>query len=149
MQDRKIQNFLRDYFKIFNEGLLGVLGNDNYDVETEIGSQLVPTMYKNLGDGLMIVWEITPGLDNLLREYAATAVRCYITEAMEEAFYSRFKSLSPVEIDAYSREVTKLRIGFGVAKGHAWRLDLETTSIMQDQSLISQAGLPLWLGRAA
>ena len=67
MQDRKIQNFLRDYFKIFNEGLLGVLGNDNYDVETEIGSQLVPTMYKNLGDGLMIVWEITPGLDNLLQ----------------------------------------------------------------------------------
>ena len=124
MQDRKIQNFLRDYFKIFNEGLVELFTNNDLDEEVlgKIEKQLVPTMYKNLGDGLMMVWEIPFDLDNVLQGRMTQHVMWLIQE-IEQRFYYRFRDLTPVEIDAYSQAVTTLDIGFGVAKGHSWRLD--------------------------
>jgi hypothetical protein len=67
MQDRKIQNFLRTYVKIFNEGLMRWLV-ENIDIEDDedakdMARYVIPSMYKNLGDGMMIVWEVPPTLD--------------------------------------------------------------------------------------
>jgi class 3 adenylate cyclase len=123
MQDRKIQNFLRDYFKIFNEGLLDLLTSDlQPEILTRIERHAVPIMYKNLGDGLMMVWEIPFELDNR-HQGNLTQLIVWIVQAIEERFYYRFRNLTPVELDSYSQEVTNLDIGFGMAKGHAWRLD--------------------------
>jgi len=124
MQDRKIQNFLRDYFKIFNEGLVELLSNSDMEIDviSKLERHLVPTMYKNLGDGLMMVWEIPFDLDNVLQGRMTQHIMWVIQE-IERRFYYRFRDLVPVEIDAYSQAVTTLDIGFGVAKGHAWRLD--------------------------
>lgn len=123
MQDRKIQNFLRDYFKIFNEGLFDTLTSDlDPEILTKIERYAVPTMHKNLGDGLMMVWEIPFELDNQ-NQGSLTQLIIWILQGIEERFYYRFRNLTPVELDSYSEEVTKLDIGFGIAKGHAWRLD--------------------------
>jgi len=129
MQDRKIQNFLRAFGRVFNEGLMKWFvehldpqyGKVDSDVEV-IADYVVPTTYKNLGDGLMMVWEVPPHLDivhqGILAQHIAFAV-----DSIAQMFYIRFRDLFPVELDAYSDAVQNLEVGFGIAKGHAWRLD--------------------------
>src|SRR5262245_10225142 len=65
LQDRKIQNFLRDYLQIFNEGLMVWTttwtdpDSPHYDPKMiRVAEYLVPTTYKHLGDGMLLVWEI-------------------------------------------------------------------------------------------
>jgi class 3 adenylate cyclase len=129
MQDRKIQNFLRTYIKIFNEGLMmwhtkhfdaaySQINNDLID----IAAHVIPRMYKNLGDGLMIVWEIPSDLD-LAAQGRLTQQIILVVDEIIKRFYHHFTNLLPVELDSYSKAVEKLDLGCGVAKGHAWRLD--------------------------
>lgn len=95
---------------------------EDLDMISKIEKHLVPTMYKNLGDGLMMVWEIPFDLDIQLQGNLTQHI-IYLVNEIQSRFYYRFRNLNPVEIDAYSQEVTELEIGFGIAKGHAWRLD--------------------------
>lgn len=129
MQDRKIQNFLKQYGKVFNEGLMSwyVKNIDLPRAKPEVSllkvaDYVVPSMYKNLGDGMMIVWEIPPHLDPLSQGVLCQCVLAVIFE-MQKRFYFHFRELSPVAVDSYGKRVVDLEIGFGVAKGHAWRLD--------------------------
>lgn len=129
MQDRKIQNFLRCFFRIFVEGLMEQMDQIRNEDDPEYANvvatvqrHLVPTMYKGLGDGMMLVWELPPSLDASLQGTLTHQILLLI-EKIGGRFYHYFRDLSPVEMDSFSKEVTKLDIGFGVAKGHAWRLD--------------------------
>ena len=98
MQDRRIQNFLKSFFKIFSEGLLEWFINNT---ESEnLGSQLpckpleqyvVPTMYKNLGDGLMMVWEIPADLDMVHQGELCRSV-IQIVDNIADRFYLRSAS---------------------------------------------------------
>lgn len=129
MQDRKIQNFLASYVKIFTEGLLEWVitcndgaSNDYRAHLIEIRKHVIPSMYKNLGDGFMITWEIPPGME--LRQQGGLAHQILnLAGIIQERFCYRFHSLHPSEQDAYSTQVQELMLGFGIAKGHAWRLD--------------------------
>jgi class 3 adenylate cyclase len=129
--DRKIQNFLQRYFGIFVEGMVSwrtqwdreetagsVRNNDLYVVK----NYLCPTMFKNLGDGMMIVWEIPPGLPEHVDGQIAREVIDAVGWIMAR-FYHCFRNLSDVEKDSYSELVSQLDIGAAVARGHAWRLD--------------------------
>lgn len=129
MQDRKIQNFLRRYITIFNEGLTAWCVqhvDENYSKPEEhllkIAEYMMPSMYKNLGDGLMMVWEIPAGLDISVQGNLSQNVVFAIDE-MRKRFYYHFRELFPKELDAYSKRVLELELGVGIAKGHAWRLD--------------------------
>ncbi len=129
MQDRKIQNFLKQYNKVFNEGLMnwftkhidpeyGKVTNDNL----LISEYIIPTMYKNLGDGIMMVWEIPSTISNE-HEGKLTQNIIFLLDEIIKRFYYHFRKLTGVERDSYSTEVLKLEMGCGAAKGHAWKLN--------------------------
>ncbi|MGA2179598.1 MAG: hypothetical protein ABSH15_08460 [Verrucomicrobiota bacterium] len=129
--DRKIQNFLQRYFEIFVEGMVG--WRTQWDRQERDGTvknpdlfvvkeHLCPTMFKNLGDGMMIVWEIPPGLPQLVDGQIAREVIDAV-QWIRSRFYHCFRDLTDVETDSYSELVSRLDIGFAVARGHAWRLD--------------------------
>ncbi|MBU1698719.1 MAG: adenylate/guanylate cyclase domain-containing protein [Candidatus Eisenbacteria bacterium] len=129
MQDRKIQNFLRRYITVFNEGLVAWFVkklDEKYTTPNEnhlkIAEFMTPSMYKNLGDGLMIVWEIPAHLDFPAQGNLSQQIVLAIDE-MCKRFYFHFRNLLPVELDCYSKRVLDLEFGVGIAKGHAWRLD--------------------------
>lgn len=129
MQDRRIQNFLKSFFKIFSEGLLEwfVDNNEAGIGQAQLGCKhlqqfVVPTMYKNLGDGLMMVWEIPPDLDMVYQGVLGNSV-IQIVDNIVDRFYQRFRDLTADDRTYYGSEVTNLNLGVGLAKGHAWRLD--------------------------
>ena len=114
---------------IFNEGLMEYFvhntdptyGKVDPAIEA-LSKYVVPTMYKNLGDGMMIVWEIPSALGLAEQGSLAQEIISVVLHTADR-FYWHFRNLSPVELDSYSDQVEKLEIGFGVTKGHAWRLD--------------------------
>ena len=129
--DRKIQNFLQRYFSIFVEGMVAwrtewdrsenggkIKNSDLFAVK----NYLCPTMFKNLGDGMMIVWEIPAGIPQHVEGVTAREVINAVVW-IQSRFYHYFRNLTDVEKDSYSELVSKLDIGFAVARGHAWRLD--------------------------
>lgn len=165
MQDRKIQNFLRSYVRIFNEGLMLWMTqfvdkeSPDYDNDMDqIAQYMVPTMYKHLGDGLMIVWEI-PSLLDLNAQGLIAMNTIFLVQRMQERFEHRFRNLNPSELDGFSDKVLSLHMGFGMAKGHAWKLDfgdhvdyagsvLNLAARLQDcarpSGIVAQADLAAW-----
>jgi len=130
MQDAKIQNFLRAYAKIFAEALMYWF-QESFETSVKqdpaiqtIAQYVVPSTYKNLGDGMMLVWEIPSELLPPLQGQLTHQILDYI-DTIRRRFNFRFKQLNPTELDAYSAEVEQLEMGFGVTRGHAWRLDYE------------------------
>lgn len=126
MQDRKIQNFLREHGKIYVEGLLrwNTLAEaiTRPELFRVIREPMVPATYKNLGDGLMMVWEIPKNLQFPEESMLINSILNAVQE-MERVFYEKFRDLTPAAEEAFTKEVEKLEIGFGIAKGHAWRLE--------------------------
>jgi class 3 adenylate cyclase len=126
-QDNKVQFFLKDYFRIYPESVLQshrLLEEDEaiaVRVRAEMRTLLTPTAYKNLGDGMMIVWECQGAsalaVGNLTHYIYTTVIH------LEANFAYFTQNLSPLELDSYSETASRLKMGFGLAKGHAWRLD--------------------------
>jgi class 3 adenylate cyclase len=83
---------------------------------------VVPTMYKNLGDGLMLVWEIPTDME-MSQERILTQSIIEIVESISERFYAKFRELTPADRQYFGAEAAQLHIGCGIAKGHSWRLD--------------------------
>ena len=136
LQDIKIQNFLRAYFRIFNEGLMAWMVRNIDDDYTEIDGQkntvsqelakfIIPTMHKNLGDGMMIVWEV-PALDVLMQSQLTICIYGAVHE-IAQRFYRQFRNLDAIELNAYSGDAANLEMAFGIAKGHTWRLNFGST----------------------
>lgn len=128
---KKIHNFLSNLFPVFAQGVLMRLMDletgstsmrkpDPMDVEAR--RFLRPTSWKTLGDGIVLVWELD-GVSNMATA-GLVAMDIMSTVNLMSAFFShRFRNLTPQEKDGFSDEVTKLRLGFGLARGHALRLD--------------------------
>jgi class 3 adenylate cyclase len=129
-QDNKVQHFLRSYFQIYPEAVLHAIWSLEPDdqsmeiseSEAELRRLVVPTSYKNLGDGMMLIWELqtasTPGIQGLATRYILR-----LLEIVEEMFRNLTMKLTPLELDSYSEHACDLRMGFGLTRGHAWRLD--------------------------
>lgn len=129
MQDRKIQNFLRTYFRIYAEGLLQFIENTKIkdDVDSNLVlSHMIPSMYKNLGDGMMIVWEIPRDLDLKIQGRIPQYILPYVFTVIQR-FNKHFRKLDGLKTDSYSKKVESLKLGFGIAKGHAWKLNFGTS----------------------
>ena len=131
--DNRIQNFLKDYLDYFSIYSLSVLqeiwrleptdeaaGMDQ--TSAAIKDIIVPVSYKNLGDGVMIVWEIPPNASKTVQGMATHSI-LQVALNIYNQFKARFHELADVDVDAYSEKVKQLRIGFGLARGHAWKLD--------------------------
>ncbi|MCW7470990.1 hypothetical protein [Leptospira kanakyensis] len=123
-QDTKIHNFLKRFTRIYSEAF-AIWYNDN-STNLFNPSMVAPTMYKNLGDGLMMVWEIPSELE-IGEQSILTLEILGLIHYFQDRFYYHFRDLTPIERNAYSDDVTELEIGFGVAKGHAWKLDYGNT----------------------
>jgi len=128
-QDNKVQNFLRDYFGIYPMSVLYSIWNLEPDgteeiseIDAELRRLLVPASYKNLGDGMMIVWELQTA-STMVVQGLATRYIVRIIQEIERNFIQLTTKLGAVEIDSYSRHVSELGMGFGLARGHAWRLE--------------------------
>jgi class 3 adenylate cyclase len=126
MQDRTIQNFLRAHAEIYLEGLFAAFVTANRTLEPEergrVLEHLSPTLYKNLGDGVMLIWEIPGSLEPALQSKLVATVLDAL-DKIRQRFYGHFRGRVPGAIEAFGPPVENLDIGFGVAKGHAWRLD--------------------------
>lgn len=128
--DNRIQNFLKDYFSIYSLSVLQEIWRlepsdeeDGMDqTSAEIKDIIVPITYKNLGDGVLIVWEIPPNASKSVQGMATHSILQVILNVYNQ-FTGRFHDLADVDVDAYSEKVKQLRIGFGMARGHAWKLD--------------------------
>lgn len=129
-QDNKVQHFLKDYFEIYPAAVLAMMWSlepDSADAEisekdAELKRLVVPTSYKNLGDGMMLVWELQTASTSTVQGLATRYI-VSIVERIEKHFTQLTTDLGPVEVDSYSQHATDLRMGFGLARGHAWRLD--------------------------
>jgi class 3 adenylate cyclase len=128
MQDRKIQNFLRTYPRVFVEGLFNWLlestskKSERYNPAwAEVSDFLVPTLHKSLGDGMMLIWEVPNRLCLEQQREISDGIFAIIGR-FRDRFHYHFRDLTPVELDAFSEAVLELDLGFGVAKGHAWKL---------------------------
>jgi class 3 adenylate cyclase len=75
-----------------------------------------------LGDGMMLVWEVPSSL-NLSQQSDLSDTIINIVDRFRGRFLFHFRNLDPVERDSFSEEVLKIDLGFGIAKGHAWKLD--------------------------
>jgi len=128
--DSRIQNFLKSYFRIYAMGVLEEIWRleppDADETLTDEQAQLrriiVPVTYKNLGDGVMLVWEIPQDTRPLIQGKATHRIMHIVSHIIDN-FEQLFQKPGVVEIDAYSELVKDLRLGFGLARGHAWKLN--------------------------
>jgi class 3 adenylate cyclase len=129
-QDNKVQHFLKDYFQIYPRAVLRSIWSLEPDKpderiaeeEAEIKRLVVPTTYKNLGDGMMIVWELQNS-SSMTIQGLATRFIFGVIKNIQEIFSNLTKGLTPVQVDSWSRHAADLKLGFGLSRGHAWRLD--------------------------
>ena len=127
--DSKIQNFLRDYFQIYPTAVLLDIWQNEPDEDEELKESealirklIVPTSYKNLGDGVMLVWEIPSNTSLIVQGLLMYRIHDVIMNIFNN-FDEFFIKSGMIEIDSYSEYVKDLRMGFGLARGHAWKLD--------------------------
>jgi class 3 adenylate cyclase len=127
-QDNRVQLFLKSYFRIYPQSVLNIMWNLEPDgkeisaVDEELLRLIVPTSYKNLGDGMMLVWELQGASNERLMGLASRMIYSVIEE-IKDQFEELSKVVGAVEIDSFSKHARELRIGFGLSRGHAWRLD--------------------------
>jgi len=128
-QDYKVQHFLRDYLRIYPRAVLAEIWNLEPDkLEEEMTAKnanlkklVVPASYKNLGDGMMMVWELQSVQDMTIQGLATRHIFS-IVEKIQKFLQELITKPGPVELDSYSQHSTQLKMGFGITRGHAWRL---------------------------
>jgi len=123
--DNRIQNFLKDYLEIYSLAVLTEvchLETETKYGKTELRRVIIPTTYKNLGDGVMLIWELPASASKLIQGLASHYI-LKVLFTIYRLFVSRFHRARNVGVDAYSDEVKELELGFGVARGHAWKLN--------------------------
>jgi hypothetical protein len=114
-QDNKVQNFLQDYLPIYSEAVLkGIrsleptyLDQDITEEEAEVQKLLVPTSYKNLGDGMMLIWELQSVSDMYVQGLTTRRIFQTILD-IQHAFRKLVNDPGEVQIDAYSRHAQAL-----------------------------------------
>jgi class 3 adenylate cyclase len=126
-QDSRAQEFIGAYFRLYPRAVLELV----YSLEPEVGSEIsaqseqvrrliVPSTFKTLGDGMMLVWE-TQGERRVQDLVAARILQ--IVAALQRLFRKLIADTAKTAPKPYSAGISELRLGFGLARGHAWRLD--------------------------
>jgi class 3 adenylate cyclase len=113
-----VSRFLEDYFAIYPEAVRQVLNRKDSVLRGRARRVLLePDAFKRLGDGMMLVWEF-PG-DRYSREQRDAAVVCILEIA--QAIRELFGAL--VARDAFGEHARVLRLGCGLTRGTASRVD--------------------------
>jgi class 3 adenylate cyclase len=127
--DNRIHNFLKQYLEIYGYAVLQEIwelepidADKISQQDSAIRDIIIPSTYKNLGDGMMLVWEIPPDCPILIQGLATHHI-LRIVRFIYNAFDELFHNPGPVETDAFSESVKDLKIGFGLARGHAWKMN--------------------------
>jgi class 3 adenylate cyclase len=126
-QDRRVQEFLGAYFQIYPKAVLENVyalepgeGGEISRYAQHVRRMIVPSMFKTLGDGMMLVWELS-GESEAQDKVAASILQ---TVAAIQRFFRRLVAeQAGGATKPYATAVRTLRLGFGLARGHAWRLD--------------------------
>jgi hypothetical protein len=71
---------------------------------------------------MMIVWELQTASDFVVQGLTTRKILSVIGY-VRQMFEDLTSDYGPVEMDAYSEFATRLKLGLGIARGHAWRLD--------------------------
>lgn len=115
---------LRDFFPLFPKAVLREAWDlERYDgqeneFQKTVRSHIFPSLWKKLGDGMLLVWEIDLDLDRDVKEGIKLAI-LDIVGYLQEYFYrlvndsKKYDRLDPTDID----------LGIGLAGGLAWRLN--------------------------
>jgi class 3 adenylate cyclase len=126
-QDTRIQEFLGAYFQIFPKAVLEAVyalepekGNAISTQGEQVRNSIVPSMFKTLGDGMMLVWELH-GEKTIQDAVAARILQ--IVATIRKLFRRLVEHHVRGSTGPYSAAVGDLRMGFGLARGRAWRLD--------------------------
>lgn len=143
-----LESFLTQYFQIYPVALLKTLwAMEPDEAKEELGideetarlrDMIVPKTFKNLGDGMMLVWEIPPTFSPRMKGRATHAVLDMIFRIFRR-FDEDFHQLGPVESDTYTEAVKTLRMGAGVARGSALRLDFDRLGVDYVGSVLNLA----------
>jgi class 3 adenylate cyclase len=126
-QDRRVQEFLGAYFQIYPRAILESVYALEPERESEISRHaqhvrrmIVPSMFKTLGDGMMLVWELR-GESEAQDKVAASILQTIAS--IQRFFRGLVAEQAGGATQPYATAVRTLRLGFGLARGHAWRLD--------------------------
>lgn len=126
-QDARVQDFLGSYFQIYPKAVLEVVYALEPRVRTEISAAddrvrnaIVPSMYKTLGDGMMLVWELN---GKRIVQDAIAARILQVVATIQRQFRRLIEKNTRNVAKPYSQALNSLRLGFGLPRGHAWRLD--------------------------
>lgn len=114
-----VADFLPEYFSIFSKAVLRERWNleQNDRFQDSIREQIAPKLAKKLGDGMLLVWELTDSDNNTIKQglrYAILDVVGYF----QEYFYRLTDKMSRQGLST-----PKMDLGIGLAGGTAWKLD--------------------------
>jgi class 3 adenylate cyclase len=126
-QDSRAQEFIGAYFRLYPRAVLELV----YSLEPKVGSEIsaeseqvrrliVPSAFKTLGDGMMLVWE-TQGERRVQDVVAARILQT--VAVLQRLFRKLIADTAKTAPEPYSAGIRELHLGFGLARGHAWRFD--------------------------
>jgi class 3 adenylate cyclase len=126
-QDSRVHELLGSYFQIYPKAILETVyaleprGIAQITaVDEKIRKAIVPSMFKTLGDGMMLVWEL-PGTREIQDKVSARILQVVAT--IRRLFRNLIKERVESAAVPYSGAVGNLALGLGLARGRAWRLD--------------------------
>jgi class 3 adenylate cyclase len=130
-QDSRVHELLGSYLQIFPRAILETVyaleprGDAQITaVDEQIRNAIVPSMFKTLGDGMLLVWELR-GTREIQDEVSARILQVVAT--IRRLFRNLIKERARFGVIPYSSAVGKLELGFGLARGRALRLDFGRT----------------------
>ncbi len=126
-QESRAHEVLSSYFQIYPKAILEAVsmlepqGESKITADVEqIRKAIVPSMFKTLGDGMMLVWELR-GTTEIRDEVSAQIL--IVVATIGRLFTNLIKKRAENTPAPYSEAVGSLRLGFGLARGRASRLD--------------------------
>jgi class 3 adenylate cyclase len=129
-QDSRVQELLGEYFQIYPKAVLEVVyaleptePNEISAVDDQVRHAIVPSMYKTLGDGMMLVWELSG--ERSVQDAVAARILQVVATA-QRLFRRLLEKQTRNAATPYSQAAGNLHLGFGLARGRAWRLDFGT-----------------------
>jgi class 3 adenylate cyclase len=125
--DARVHQFLGAYFQIYPKAILEMVyqleprGAAKNSVEDEeIRKAIVPSTYKTLGDGMMLVWEFPKNVS--LHERVSGRI-LQVVKIIQRLFQGVIAEFGDASRTHDSVAIKNLHLGFGLARGRAWRFD--------------------------
>ncbi len=120
-QDSRVHEFLGSYFQVYPKAILETVytleprGTAEISaVDEQIRNAIVPSMFKTLGDGMMLVWELS-GTREIQDKVSGRILQVVAT--IRRLFKHLVDERVKTAMAPYSIAVGELRLGFGLARG--------------------------------